>query len=541
MSIPASWFDELRSRLTLSTIVQQTVALRKAGREWKACCPFHQEKSPSFTVNDEKGFYHCFGCSAHGDVIRWMTEQRGLAFMDAVKELAALAGMEMPARDPKAEEKDKAIGRLIDVNQKASEHFQGDLRINGAACREYLASRCINDAAIAKFGLGYASGTKRIADALAGVKLDDLITVGLVRRNPDGPETRDMFRRRLIIPIHDTRGRCIGFGGRIIGQGEPKYLNSPDTPVFDKGRTLFNYHRAAPSARSSGRLLIVEGYLDVVGVDSAGMEAVVAPNGTALTEGQILLAWKLVDEPTLCFDGDRAGRKAAARAAMRALPIMTPGKTLKFAFPPNDKDPDDVAREGGLAAIESMIDGRKSLLEILWRDLLTNNDANDPDGLAKIRAAARDHVRTIKDPDVRKAYGDGFKQLLDARASRSQHNSGPPMERQGLGTALQDAVIVGICLYPEIGDQMLEKIGLMRWARQEHAKIVDLLVEEVESNAIVTAETFAQVLDVHQVAHFVRDTRKRLQLRLKWLDSTGDEARAALCEAIETMARSQKI
>ncbi|HKX77091.1 MAG TPA: DNA primase, partial [Novosphingobium sp.] len=309
MTLTPQWLDELRSRITLSGVISRTTRLTKAGREFKACCPFHNEKSPSFTVNDEKGFYHCFGCGAHGDAIRWMTDQRGLSFMDAVKELATEAGMEVPAPDPRAARQAEQRDTLLDVTRAAQDWYVARLQgPEGAAARAYLATRGFSAATLARFGFGFAPDNRQaMKAALSRFPEAMLIEAGL-RIAVDGPENRpenrkepyDRFRGRLMLPIEDARGRPIAFGGRILDKAKtdaPKYLNSPDTPLFDKGRTLYNLHRAAPAARQSGRMIVVEGYMDVIALAEAGIGECVAPMGTALTETQIELLWRHVETP----------------------------------------------------------------------------------------------------------------------------------------------------------------------------------------------------------------------------------------------------
>ena len=349
MALTPAWLDELRARTSLSTLIGKTVKVQKAGREYKACCPFHNEKTPSFTINDEKGFYHCFGCGAHGDAIRWMTDQRGLPFMDAIKELAAGAGMDVPAPDPRAAKKAEQARGLHDVMEAAQRFFVDQLDgIEGNEAREYLKRRGITPPTRAAFGFGYAPDSRgRLKSALKEFGEPLLVEAGLLI-DPDGMEpdggkgkkrdSYDRFRGRLMIPIRDIRGRVIAFGGRILGAGEPKYLNSPDTPLFDKGRTLYNIDRASPASRQSDRVIVVEGYMDVIALAQAGFGDAVAPLGTALTEHQIERLWKLSDVPLLCFDGDAPGQKAAIRAAMRALPLLRPGFSLAFATLPPGQD-----------------------------------------------------------------------------------------------------------------------------------------------------------------------------------------------------------
>lgn len=302
MALTPQWLDELRSRVTLSTLIGRTVKITRAGREYKACCPFHNEKTPSFTINDEKGFYHCFGCGAHGDAIRWMTDQRGLSFMDAVKELAAEAGMEVPAPDPRAAKKAEAQASLRDVVQAAADWFAQQLASgNGAPARDYLAKRGISDATRDAFGFGLASDSRSaLKEALKKFPTAMLVESGMLI-SVEEKEPYDRFRGRLMIPIRDARGRVIAFGGRILGDGEPKYLNSPDTPLFDKGRTLFNLDKASPASRRTDRVIVVEGYMDVIALAEAGIADAVAPLGTALTESQLGLLWRMVPVPLLCL------------------------------------------------------------------------------------------------------------------------------------------------------------------------------------------------------------------------------------------------
>jgi DNA primase len=329
MALTPQWLDELRARTVLSTLIGRTLKITKAGREYKACCPFHNEKSPSFYVNDDKGFYHCFGCSAHGDAIRWMTDQRGLPFMDAVKELAQSAGMELPAMDARAAEAAQRGAALYDVMTAAADWFAEQLQgIEGGAAREYLSRRGIKPQTIATFGMGYAPDSRgKLKTALARFGNEALVEAGLLI-SVDDKEPYDRFRGRLMIPIRDARGRVIAFGGRILGAGEPKYLNSPDTPLFDKGRTLYNLDLAAPASRKSNRIIVVEGYMDVIALAQAGIADVVAPLGTALTEHQLERLWRLSEVPLLCLDGDSAGQRRRSVPPCAPCPCSSPRSRL---------------------------------------------------------------------------------------------------------------------------------------------------------------------------------------------------------------------
>ena len=429
MALSPQWLDELRMRTTLSAVIGRTLRLTKAGREFKACCPFHNEKTPSFYVNDEKGFYHCFGCEAHGDAIRWLTDQRGMPFMDAVKELAAEAGMEVPAPDPRAAQRAEKRASLHDVTGAAQQWFEGNLRsAEGAQARAYLGRRGFSDATIREFGFGYAPTDRQaLKRALERFEEPMLLEAGM-RIEVEGKDPYDRFRGRLMLPIHDTRGRVIAFGGRILDSdanpNAPKYLNSPDTPLFDKGRTLYNLHRAAPAARQSGRMIVVEGYMDAIALANAGIDEAVAPLGTALTENQLELLWRQVERPILCFDGDNAGQRAAMRAISRALPMLRPAHSLAIVRLPAGKDPDDLIRENGLAAMEEALANAASLLDTLWEFEKAAAPLNSPEDKAGLKARLLDHVEAIQHPDIRALY----KRELLERFSNFAFPPRPPRE-----------------------------------------------------------------------------------------------------------------
>ncbi|RHW17290.1 DNA primase [Sphingomonas gilva] len=415
MSLSPAFLDELRARTSLSALIGKSVKLQKAGREWKACCPFHNEKSPSFYVNDDKGFYHCFGCSAHGDAIRWMTDQRGLPFIDAVKELALAAGMEMPAMDPRGAERAAAQAGLHDVTERAARWFAEQLHgLDGAEARSLLERRGVKAETARAFGLGFAPDSRtRLKAALKDVGDEKLVETGLLIQ-VDDKEPYDRFRGRLMIPIRDVRGRAIAFGGRIIGDGEPKYLNSPDTPLFDKGRTLFNLDRAAGPARKAGRIIVVEGYMDVIALAQAGVEEVVAPLGTALTEAQLERLWRIADVPLICLDGDSAGQKAALRAAHRALPMLAPGRSLAFVILPKGQDPDDLVRTSGRAAFEALAKRAEPLVDLLWASEHAAEPLTTPEARAGLKRRLGELARGIGDAGVREEYLAEFQRRFAA-------------------------------------------------------------------------------------------------------------------------------
>lgn len=421
MSLTPAFLNELRARTHLSALVGRTVKLTRAGREMKGCCPFHNEKTPSFYVNDEKGFYHCFGCSAHGDAIRWMTDQQGLPFMDAVKELAAAAGMEVPAPDRQSAERAERAKSLHDVMQAAADWFTQQLgSIDGAEARALLERRGVSTATQRAFGFGYAPDSRtRLRAALKEYGDAMLVEAGLLIE-VEGKEPYDRFRGRLIIPIRDARGRVIAFGGRIIGDGEPKYLNSPDTPLFDKGRTLYNLDRAGAAARKADRVFVVEGYMDAVALAQAGVAEVVAPLGTALTEAQLERLWRMTDVPVLCLDGDAAGQKAAIRAAHRALPLLAPGRSLSFVTLPDGQDPDDLVRARGAGAFEALVREAEPLVDRLWKHEVAAEPLDTPEQRAGLRRRLADLAQGIGDPNVRAEYQAEFRHRFDDQLGRAR-------------------------------------------------------------------------------------------------------------------------
>jgi DNA primase len=421
MTLSPAFLDELRARITLSSVIAPHVKLTRAGREWKACCPFHNEKTPSFTVNDEKHFYHCFGCSAHGDAIRFLTDHRGLPFMDAVKELAASAGMDVPAADPRSRERAERQATLHDVMAAAQRWFAEQLHTpEGAEALAYCQHRGIGGGAIQRFGIGFAPDRRNALRQALAIHTDEKLTEGGLLIKVDDKEPYDRFRGRLMIPIRDARGRVIGFGGRILGAGDPKYLNSPETPLFDKGSSLYNLDRASPASRQAKRLIVVEGYMDVIGLDRAGIAEVVAPNGTALTERQLELMWRLDPSPILCLDGDSAGQEAAIRAATRALPLLGPERTLAFVALPQGQDPDDLVNSGGRDAVEALLQAPEPLVDRLWRHERDSTALATPEQRAGLKQRLLDHAAAIADRSLSQLYRDEWMDRFHALGRRDR-------------------------------------------------------------------------------------------------------------------------
>ena len=396
MRFTPQFLDELRARLPVSEVVGKRVKLKKAGREWKGLSPFQQEKSPSFTVNDQKGFYHDFSSGRHGNIFDFVMETEGVSFPEAVERLASMAGMAVPAATPDAARHEQRRKTLHDVMELAAKFFADTLASrNGAKARGYLADRSISPATQVQFRIGYAPGERfALKEHLGshGISTEDMVEAGLLVAGDGIPVPYDRFRDRVMFPITDARGRVIAFGGRALEKDVPaKYLNSPETPLFHKGDNLYNLATARQATHNGAPLIVVEGYVDVIAMVTTGFAASVAPLGTALTENQLALLWKMADEPILCFDGDRAGQKAAYRAADLALPHLKPGKSLRFALLPEGQDPDDLARTGGRGAIEEVISAARGLADMIWSREIEGGSFAHP-GTA--RGAGSPHRRT---------------------------------------------------------------------------------------------------------------------------------------------------
>jgi DNA primase len=517
VSLTPAFLDELRARTLLSALIGRTVKLQKAGREYRACCPFHNEKTPSFYVNDDKGFYHCFGCSAHGDAIRWMTDQRGLPFIDAVKELVQAAGMEMPEQDRQSAERAERAKGLHEAMADAAKWFAEKLDgIEGAEARSVLKRRGIGEGTAREFGLGFSPDSRgKLRQALETYGDAMLIEAGLLI-SVEGKDPYDRFRGRLMIPIRDPRGRVIAFGGRVIGEGEPKYLNSPDTPLFDKGRTLYNLDRAAAASRKSGRVIAVEGYMDVIALAQAGFGEAVAPLGTALTEHQIERLWRLADVPILCFDGDSAGQKAAIRAAHRALPHIEPGRSLSFVTLPDGMDPDDLVRARGAAAFEALLQNPQPLSDRIWAHEVAAEPLDTPEARAGLKRRLSELAQTIVEPSVRTEYLAEFRNRFDAlfapapREFRGSRSGGdwkkgkwkPPeapvglvargVQSGGLDPILAKAVLSGLIRHPAEIARHMEVLGSLRSASGALGKLFEAVIDvaledrQLDSQGILT-------------------------------------------------------
>jgi DNA primase len=447
MRFTPQFLDELRARLPVSEVVGRRVKLRKQGREFIGLSPFNKEKSPSFTVNDQKGFFHDFSSGKHGDIFGFVMETEGVAFPEAVERLAQLAGVPLPKVSHEDEQRDARRKTLHDVMELAAKFFEATLAARaGAKARGYLADRGLDPATQLKFRLGYATNERfALKEHLGshGIPVEDMLEAGLLVSGDDIPLPFDRFRDRVMFPITDLRGRVVAFGGRALEKdAQAKYLNSPETPLFHKGSTLYNIASARQAAHDGAQkgepVIAVEGYVDVIAMVTAGFVATVAPLGTALTEDQLALLWKMADEPVLCFDGDNAGLRAAYRAVELAMPRLKPGKSLKFALLPQGQDPDDLVRSAGREAVMEVIAAARPLADMLWARETDGHSFATPERRAALEARINEVTSGIADDSVRKYYRQDFSARLSQFFAPAQAPRGNFQRGQGQAWRGQD-------------------------------------------------------------------------------------------------------
>ena len=504
MPLPPQFLDDIRARVPLSGIVAKRVTLTRRGHEHSGLCPFHAEKTPSFTVNDSKGFYHCFGCQEHGSIFDFVMKTEGLDFIQAVEQLAREASLDMPGMDRsvrQSPEQKKERDSLYDLMEASATWFQKQLRKPvGADAANYVDGRGLEPETISHFRIGFApdSRTALKKSMLAkGYTDNDLIASGMVIAPDDGAKTYDRFRNRIMFPIKDTRDRIIAFGGRALAaDARAKYLNSPETSLFHKGSVLFNLSGARGATRDSGSVTVVEGYMDVAALHQARFPATVAPLGTALTERQMAELWRLVPEPVLCMDGDAAGAKAAQSAAKRALGDLKPGHSLRFAVLPEGEDPDSLVRgAGGPAQMQAVLEAASPLAEVLWAGA-SAGDFSTPERQAGLRKQVFELVAKIRDATVRNYYKNFFTAKMDrafgatsgsSRRSRFGRRPAPWASKKlspslGLGGAGADARRIRVLLatvinHPEILARVFEDLCGLQISDPELDKLSNEIID----------------------------------------------------------------
>lgn len=521
------FLQQLRDQLPLSSVVSRHSVIKKKGREYSGLCPFHNEKGASFTVNDEKGFYHCFGCGAHGDHFSFLTQKLNIPFMDAVYQVAEQAGCEVPQFERQdgqgnsfqvdASQKSENE-RLYALNEAAATWFEQQLRTPAAASvRDYLKRRGMTGDVAKKFRVGYAPD-RGLKDYLLseGYDLQELIKVGLVIVPEEAQRSPyDRFRARVMFPIQDQKGRVVAFGGRILDRGEPKYLNSPDTPLFNKGKLLYAIHHSLPTVRSKKPegfpFVVVEGYMDVISLHQAGVSSAVAPLGTALTPEQIQLMWRTCPQPVLCFDGDAAGRRAAYRAVERVLGILKPGGySLNFCFLPEGEDPDSFVQKKSSVAFRELLSQSVSLAEVLWQIFMEQRLLVSPEDKAKARSDLLSLVSTIKDPELQHFYREDLNARLQEKLNSVQEskswgarnwnprvvpmqqnlllNRGPSLVKNKI--ALGEKILLSILInHPTLVSEVVEQLMVLPFEGQDHLSsirqiLLDFSVQYPEGKSV---------------------------------------------------------
>lgn len=432
MALSHQFLDELRARVGLVDVIARRVKLQRKGREYLGLCPFHNEKTPSFTVNEDKGFFHCFGCGAHGDVIGFVMRSDHLSFPEAVERLAAQAGLAVPQSSPAERAKAERYKTLATALEAACAFYEKQLRAPaGREALDYLHRRGLDDVTIARFRLGWAPQGSALKAHLVKESYNEamLLEAGLLGHSEERNESFDYFRGRVMFPITDARGRIVAFGGRVLDDAKPKYINSREGELFHKGRMLYGLAHARRAAREGGELIVVEGYMDAIALHQAGFNFAVAPLGTALTEAQLDELWRLVEEPILCFDGDAAGERAAARAVERALPLLKPGKSLRFVRLPAGEDPDTLIRHKGVEAMRDLLARARPLIDLVWEGLAAARDGKTPERRAWLRREIERTASRVKDLAIRKDYDrmlrDRYWQVFGSRGIKSAAASHP--------------------------------------------------------------------------------------------------------------------
>lgn len=524
--ISKSFLDELRSRLRLSEIIGKRTTVTRAGREFKACCPFHNEKTPSFTINDEKEFFHCFGCGAHGDHVGFVMRHDNLSFMDAIEVLASQAGMQVPVPTPQEREKIDRHDFFFKTMDEAARFFTAQLfEPANTDILNYLRGRGLNDETIAAFRLGYSpDDAQALRQHLKSKKFNDtdMRTLCLTKKSTRGTDDYAFFRDRVMFPVMDKKGRVVAFGGRILPDHmrppnpntsftPPKYMNSGETPLFHKGHLVYNISNARQAAIDNQPVIVVEGYADVIALVQAGFKGAVAPMGTAMTETQISLLWDMIPtrdvsdikEPYLCFDGDNAGQRAAIRAMERILPILRSGVSVRFVFMPAGQDPDDLVRDQGADAMQAALDKAIPLHEMIWRNLTLGKDFSRPEARASLSNAIETTVIQIADRNIQQSYRQILKDKFYAHFKggrtpfKTQKKGELPIlvARPNANRDLSFRLILGIIIrHPDLYDVFEEKLASIHSANQTLDQLRQNVISILSDTSGITHSELVEAL-----------------------------------------------
>ena len=500
MAFDKAFIESVRDRISIVDVISRYVPLTRKGKENWGCCPFHTEKTASFSVNEEKNFYHCFGCGAHGDVITFLMQTQHLTFIEAIEKLCQDAGIPIPAATAEQRRRDKESHKLYEVLKMAADFYKEQLYTEeGKVGLDYLKSRQLSDEMIANFHLCYApAGNKLIQHLKAkGVPLKVILDAGLARMSERTHTPYDYFRERVLFPITDSRGRIIAFGGRIMVKDDnlPKYLNSPESLVFSKGRNLYGLAQARAEAIEKKRIITTEGYMDTITLHQFGFKYAVAPLGTAITEMQIELLWKMTTEPILCFDSDTAGRKAGIRAALRVLPILKPGYSLKFCLIEGAKDPDEFLHAFGHDKFQEMLDTKCiSLSDILWMYFTSEREVKTPEQRAGLEAEIQKEFSRIKSESIRKFYLDEFASRMRKQFSRVMNEKKVVLPKANPENSNEKMILAFSIAYPNLFSKFLESGKKIELSHPVYKKIFNDVISEVSVNPH-TRETILKYLN----------------------------------------------
>lgn len=526
MAITSQFLDEIRNRLSLSEIIGRRVKLTRAGREYKGCCPFHHEKTPSFTINDDKGFYHCFGCGAHGDVIKFMTEHENLPFIDAVKVLAAEAGLQMPEFNPQDAKKAKKQKDLYELMDEATTFFQNYLfEPRNSDALSYITDRGFSVETIKTFRLGFSpedgQDLRKYLEG-KGYAPKDIIEAGLLKPSTRGTEPYAFFRGRVMFPVIDRRNRVVAFGGRILPEHirppsrsdfePPKYINSSETSIFRKGYMLYGEPQARRAAADGQALLVVEGYMDVIACAQAGIHGALAPMGTSLTTEQILALWKMIPSddkvPVLCFDGDNAGKRAASRVAENILPLLEPGKSVAFAFLPEGEDPDSLVQKNGSGALKRFLDKPTALIEFIWQSQTAGREFKTPESRAGLKKHLLNVVDKIANKDVQVHYRSLLNQKFSDtffprkesfRGANQSYSKSPSIKPSRPPSAQRNTLVPKVILaaminHPHIFERTEEYFAGIGFANPDFARLKEAVIEELSDNPEISRDNLLESL-----------------------------------------------
>ena len=495
MAVPPEFIEDLRQRVPLSDVVGRRVKLIRKGRRHSGLCPFHAEKTPSFSVVDDDGFYHCFGCGVHGDAISFLREMDGLEFMEAVERLAEMAGLAVPRtvpQDPAASRQRKAA---LDILEETTLFFEAALRRDdGRDATRYLKQRGLDSAIVKTYRIGYSPRMGlRAALKDKGFSDEDMLAAGVIRKSDRDGSLYDYFRDRVMFPIENRQGKVIAFGARALGDAQPKYLNSGEGPTFSKKAVLYGWVQAREGLRRNLPLVVAEGYMDVIAIHHSGAAAAVAPLGTALTPEQIALLWKLHDEPVLCFDGDAAGQRAQTRALERILPLLEPGRSARLAVLPEGKDPDDLIAASGPEGFRKVIGTARSLIDSLWEQVQAEFDIRQPEARAQFWQAVRGHVRSIGNNQVRSAYGDEIENRIAAMRNQIRGISSMVAPRRAsrpqTGLINRHRAVVALLLaHPSLVSANFEALSMLDSGDQSLESLKKALIDAVIRDPDLDAE-----------------------------------------------------